>query len=144
AQGALADIVALATTKMPLLARQPLATSPLFQRDPAAAATQRRAARSLTYSDADIRWAIGGGREALSPHDRAHIRATAAWATTIAASTAETAYHGGGGTAVYDASPLERRMRDVHAVTQHFLVRPDTFTTAGALLTGQEADVLVF
>ena len=35
-------------------------------------------------------------------------------------------------------------LRDIHTLTQHFIVRPDTLTTAGAVLAGQEPDVPVF
>jgi len=54
------------------------------------------------------------------------------------------AYRAGGGGAIYATSPLQRRLRDIDALTQHFLVRRDTMTTAGAILAGQEIDVPVF
>ncbi|HEY1281929.1 MAG TPA: hypothetical protein VGF22_19760, partial [Acidimicrobiales bacterium] len=60
------------------------------------------------------------------------------------AAVVDTAYRSGGGSSIYVASPLQRRLRDIHAVTQHFLVRPDTFTTAGAVLAGRDIDVMVF
>jgi hypothetical protein len=75
---------------------------------------------------------------------RARIRSTAAWATARAAAVVDFAYHAGGGTSLYAHSPLQRRLRDIHAITQHFLIRPDTLTTAGAVLAGQDIDVLVF
>ena len=53
----------------------------------------------------------------------------------------DTAYTAGGGSALYSTSPLQRRLRDVHAVTQHFAVKRDTFTLAGAVLAGQDVDV---
>jgi hypothetical protein len=43
-----------------------------------------------------------------------------------------------------ECNPLQRRFRDVHAITQHFLVKLDTLTTAGAVLAGAEADLAVF
>jgi hypothetical protein len=54
------------------------------------------------------------------------------------------AYRAGGGGSVYAESSLQRRLRDINAVTQHFLVRPDTLTTAGAIFAGQEVSVRVF
>jgi hypothetical protein len=45
---------------------------------------------------------------------------------------------------VYADCPLQRRWRDVHAIIQHFLVKPDTLTTAGAVLAGQDLNVMVF
>ena len=71
-------------------------------------------------------------------------RASAAWATERATHVVDTAQRFGGGTAVYADSPLQRRLRDIHTLTQHFIVRPDTLTTAGAVLAGQEPDVPVF
>ena len=42
---------------------------------------------------------------------------------------------------MYLSSPLQRRLRDVHAVTQHFAVKADTYTKAGAVLAGQDVDL---
>ena len=61
-----------------------------------------------------------------------------------APSVVETAYRAGGGTAIYAECALQRRLRDVHAVTQHFLVRRDTLVTAGAILAGQSPEIMVF
>jgi alkylation response protein AidB-like acyl-CoA dehydrogenase len=66
------------------------------------------------------------------------------WATDHAAAVVDTAYHAGGGSSLYADCPLQRRLRDVHALTQHFLVRRDTLTTAGAVLAGQAVTVPVF
>lgn len=35
-------------------------------------------------------------------------------------------------------------VRDVNTITQHFLVRLDTLTTAGAILAGQELELPIF
>ena len=67
--------------------------------------------------------------------------APATWVTATAAQVVDTAYTAGGGTALYSNCPLQRRLRDVHAVTQHFVVKPDTFTLAGAVLAGQDVDL---
>jgi hypothetical protein len=39
---------------------------------------------------------------------------------------------------------LQRRLRDVQTLRQHFLVRAETFTPAGAILAGQDPAVMVF
>jgi alkylation response protein AidB-like acyl-CoA dehydrogenase len=75
------------------------------------------------------------------PELRARVRSAATWATGAAAEVVEAAYTAGGGSALYLTSPLQRRLRDVRAVTQHFAVKPDTLTLAGAVLAGQEADL---
>ena len=144
ARGALDDVTALSAGKTPLLSEAPLAANPLFQHELAIADTELRAARSLLHADAGEAWqaALDGGE--LTLEQRAHIRATGAWVTTRAAAAVDVAYRAAGSSSLYLDSPLQRRLRDIHALTQHFLVRPDTLTTAGAVLAGQEHDLTLF
>jgi alkylation response protein AidB-like acyl-CoA dehydrogenase len=144
AQGALDDIVALATDKVPLLAPQPLADNALFQFELATADTELRAARGLLYETAELLWATAAARRSPTLVERARARAAAVWATERAAAAVGAAYRAGGGTSIYADCPLQRRLRDVHATTQHFLVKRDTLTTAGAVLAGRDIDVPVF
>ena len=144
AQGALDDIVALATAKVPLLAPAPLAANPRFQYELAHADTELRAARTYLYEMAERAWDAASNHAEFTLEQLSRLRAASVWATTRAAAVVDFAYSAGGGTSLYDDSPLQRRQRDVHAVTQHFIVRPDTLTTAGAILAGQDVDVMVF
>jgi indole-3-acetate monooxygenase len=144
AQGALDDIVALAVDKVPLLAHGPLAASPLFQFELATADTELRAARALVYETAEAAWEAATRAAPFTLEQRARIRAAAVWATERAAAVVSAAYRSGGGSSVYADCPLQRRLRDIHAVTQHFLVKRDTLTTAGAILAGQDVQVMVF
>jgi len=75
-----------------------------------------------------------------APKSRENASSTA----TGSAAPPETAYRSGGGTAIYRTCPLERRLRDVHALQQHFIVRSNTMTTAGAVLLGRDVDVPLF
>ncbi len=52
----------------------------------------------------------------------------------------DVAYGLGGGSAIYETSPLQRRFRDVHAATQHMLVGPSTWELGGRSLLGLEFD----
>jgi alkylation response protein AidB-like acyl-CoA dehydrogenase len=144
AQGALEDILTLSATKVPLLAHTRLATNPLFQHQLGAVDAKLRAARGLLYADAAAAWgtAVAGGE--FTPEHRARMRSAITWAATTAASVVDMAYHAGGGSAIYAGNPLQRRFRDIHALTQHFLVKLDTLTTAGAVLAGADADLTVF
>jgi alkylation response protein AidB-like acyl-CoA dehydrogenase len=144
ARAALDDIVALATAKVPLLAPAPLATNPLFQFDLATSDIELNAARALLYETAASAWDTASSGAPFTLEQRGRARATAAWATAKAADAVDTAYRAGGGTSLYRDSPLQRRLRDVHALTQHFLVKKDTLTTAGAILAGQDPAVLIF
>lgn len=144
AEGSLEDILALAANKVPLLAHTSLAANPLFQHQLGAADAKLRAARALLYADAASVWATAVARAVFTPHQRARIRSTATWAAATAASVVDAAYTAGGGSSLYSDHPLQRRFRDIHALTQHFLVKLDTLTTAGAVLAGAEVDLTVF
>ena len=144
AQGALDDIVAVAADKVPLFESRPLAANPTFQLELAIADTELSAARALIYETAEAAWEAATGAAELTLQQRARIRAAAVWATERAADVVRAAYRAGGGGSIHAASPLQRRLRDINALTQHFLVRRDTLTTAGAILAGQDVDVMVF
>ena len=144
AQGALDDIHAIAAGKVPLLASAPLAANPHFQFELATADTELRAARALLYESAESAWETVTTGGELTLHQRARIRAAGVWVTARSVAVVEAAYRSGGGSSIYVDCPLQRRLRDVHAVTQHFAVKPDTLTTAGAVLAGQDVTVPVF
>ncbi len=141
ARGALDEIVALAADKTPMLAEGTLATNPLFQHDLAEADARLRAACTLVYADAEDAWSTAYISVPFTVQQRARIRATTTWAVGMATSVVDFAYAAGGGTSIYSSSPLQRRLRDIRALQQHFLVKPDTFTKVGAVLAGQEVDV---
>lgn len=144
AHGALDDILAIAAQKVPLFAGAPLAANPLFQVELATADTELRAARALLYEAAESAWATAADGASFSLQQRARLRAAAVWVTARAAAVVEAAYRAGGGSSIYADCPLQRRLRDVNAVTQHFLVKRDTLTTAGAILAGQDVNPAIF
>ena len=144
AQAALDDAVGLAGRRVPLLADAPLAADALFQADLATADTELCAARALLNESAASLWATAVSGGPLGMPQRARTRAAAAWVVRRAVAVVETAYRSGGGSAIYTTCPLERRLRDIHTLQQHFIVRPNTMTTAGAVLLGRDVDVLLF
>lgn len=144
ARGALDDILSLAAGRVPLLHAQTLSTDPTFHRELAAADTELGAARALIHEMARAAWEAAGSASGFTPPLRARVRAAAVWATWHAADVVRAAYRAGGGGALYSVSPLQRRLRDIDALTQHFLVRGDTLTSAGAILAGQDPGVMVF
>jgi alkylation response protein AidB-like acyl-CoA dehydrogenase len=141
AEGALAEVTTLATAKVPMFADAALAASPLFRYRLGEASAHLRAARSLLDAETAAVSASARAGEEPTPEQRAGVRSAATWATGAAAAVVDAAYAAGGGTALYATSPLQRRLRDVRAVTQHFAVKPDTLTLAGAVLAGQEVDI---
>jgi alkylation response protein AidB-like acyl-CoA dehydrogenase len=144
AQGALDDVISLAAGKTPLLAPTSLAANPRFQHVLGTADVQLRAARSLLLAEAAALSAASQAGGELTMALRARARSAGVHAVTAAAGVVDAAYRAGGGTALYDSSPLQRRLRDSRALTQHFLVKDDTLTACGAVLAGLDPDVEVF
>ncbi len=144
AAGALDDILGLAGDKVPLLSPGTLATSPTFHSDLAAADARLRSARALHDQTVGAVWEAAVSGAAFTNQLRARARLDSVWAVEQAVEVVEFAYRAGGGSALYDSSPLQRRLRDVHAVTQHFIVRPDVFAAAGQVLAGLEPPGPVF
>jgi indole-3-acetate monooxygenase len=144
AEGALDDISAMAGTRVPLLAPGALAANPTFHQRLATADTDIRGARALLRDTATSVWATAVAGTEPTLEERARARATAVWVVERCAAAVEAAYLAGGSAALYADCSLQRRIRDVLALRQHFLVRADTMATAGALLAGQPLPVPIF
>lgn len=144
AAGALDDLQEAVAAKVPMLTRAPLCADPEFQHALAMADADVRAARALLATTVHGVWerAVAG----RTPEENTHARdrAAAAWISDRCAAVVDVAYSFGGATVIFTDHPLQRRWRDVHALTQHFLVAPRTFTAAGSVLSGQGVPVPVF
>lgn len=140
AQGALDDVVDLAAGKVPMFAESTLAANPLFQNQLGEMSAALRAARTLLHHDAGEAWTMALDGDEFDDVVRARFRSDMTWIANTAASVVDVAYRAGGGSALYLRSPLQRRLRDIHTLTQHFGLKLDTFTLAGAVLAGQEVD----
>jgi alkylation response protein AidB-like acyl-CoA dehydrogenase len=71
---------------------------------------------------------------------RLGLRLAATHATRTAAGIARTMYDLGGGSAIYEGSPLQRRFRDAHTATAHFQVNAATWELTGRLLLDQPTE----
>ncbi len=139
AEGAIDDIAALAKAgKRYKFADQDLRDSQVFHHELGRAAAEVRAARALLYAQADQHWALGlaGGLDATAAVDGGQALA---WIGAACARAADACYTLGGSSVVYESSPLQRRLRDIHAVTQHATLNQRQFAFAGALLAGHPA-----
>jgi alkylation response protein AidB-like acyl-CoA dehydrogenase len=141
AEGALAEVITLASAKVPMFAPAELAANPWFRHELGRASAILHAVDTVLAADVASAWARAEAGDEFSPDVLAGLRGTTTWATTAAAEVVDIAYTTGGGSALYRSSPLQRRLRDVRAVTQHFALKPDTFTLVGAVLAGQDVDI---
>ncbi|NNE10667.1 MAG: hypothetical protein HKN41_00295 [Ilumatobacter sp.] len=138
ARRALDELVDLAAAKTPQFSTRSLAESSYAQTEFARAEVAWRAARALLHQEVGDAWARATAGEAVSVDDRVAMRLAAAHAAATSVTVVDAAWTLAGGTAVYDASPLGRCVRDVHVVTQHIMVAPKLHETLGKRLLGVE------
>ncbi len=136
ARGAIGDLVELAAGKVPAMATRTLADQPDTQIRLARAEAALRAARALVDDAVGQAWEQATDRHDVDLESRAGLRLAASHAMTTAAGVVGEMYSLGGGSSVYESSPLQRRHRDIHVATQHMLVNPSTWEFAGRVLLG--------
>lgn len=140
ARGAIDDLIELATVKVGQGSSRTLAQRPATWSAVAQAEASLRAARALFYQAIDEAWDAADSTEPVSTDLRLGLRLAATHAVRTAADVAREMYDLGGGSAIYDTSPLQRRFRDAHSATAHFQVNPATWELTGRLLLDQPTE----
>ena len=77
----------------------------------------------------------------MSVAQRIGLRLAATHAAGEAAGAVDLMYTAGGGSSIYDSSPLQRRLRDVRVATQHMMIGPPTLELTGRILLGLPTDL---
>jgi alkylation response protein AidB-like acyl-CoA dehydrogenase len=140
ARGAIDDLTALAVDKVGQGSSRTLAQRSATWSVVAQSEASLRAARVLYYEAVESAWAAAQAPEPVSLDLRLGLRLAATHAVRTAAVVARDMYDLGGGSAIYEGSPLQRRFRDAHTATAHFQVNPATWELTGRLLLGQPTD----
>jgi alkylation response protein AidB-like acyl-CoA dehydrogenase len=141
ARAAIDDLIELAGGKVPTGSARALAERPVTQARIAQAEATLLSARAFLYEAIASAWDAAESSGTVSVEARAALRLAATHATAASASAVDTAYDLGGGTAIYETSPLQKRFRDVHAATQHMLIGPSTWELTGRLMLGLPSDI---
>ena len=138
ARGAVDELMELAAGKVGTGQTRTLAERPATQGAVAQAEASLEAARSFYYEAIEAAWAAAGeGR--VETELRLGLRLAATHAVRTSAEVASAMYDLGGGTAIYESSPLQRRFRDANTATAHFQVSPPTWELMGRVLLGLPA-----
>jgi alkylation response protein AidB-like acyl-CoA dehydrogenase len=141
AEGAVDELVDLANTgRHQLRAPAPMRDSEVFQHELGRIVGDLRAAQALLQVQATSHW-----RHALAGtlRDEALVTQgtqTATWIATTCVRVADACFALGGGSVLYDASPLQRRLRDLHAAAQHAIAQQRNYASAGRLILSSAGD----
>lgn len=136
AQGALDACIELAHSKRPIGTTELLRDRPPFQVRLAEAVALVRSARAWLHTAVQQTWEGLLARGQVTFEERADLLLAGANATRSAAAAVDSVYTVAGGTANYRRSPLQRALRDIHALTQHIATAPHQYESAGRMLLG--------
>jgi indole-3-acetate monooxygenase len=140
ARGALDEAIALAAGKTPTGSTRLLAERATTQAQLARAEASMRSARAFLLETIATAWEAARADGEVPLRDRALLRLASTQATHASALAVDVAHELGGGSSIYESSPLERRFRDVHAATQHMAIAPATWELAGRVLLDLPTD----
>jgi alkylation response protein AidB-like acyl-CoA dehydrogenase len=135
AEGAVDELVALANTgRKQFRAPHPMRESEWFQSELGRVAAELRAARAFLQIQAENYWwhALTGtlGDEALVTQ----ATQTSTWLACTCTGIADVCFALGGSSALYESSPLQRRLRDLRTAAQHANAQQRNYMSAGKLL----------
>jgi alkylation response protein AidB-like acyl-CoA dehydrogenase len=136
ARRAIDELLTLAGSKTPMGAMNKLRERAVVQYEIAQAEARLRSARAWLYEITAQIWEQSVRGDETSMYDRAVLRSACAHAAIEASRAIDIAYTLGGGTSLYETSVLQRCMRDGHAATQHVMLAPHNYETAGRLMLG--------
>ncbi|MCB0984611.1 MAG: acyl-CoA dehydrogenase family protein [Ilumatobacteraceae bacterium] len=133
---AIDEILALGVDKRPQFSQRTIAQMGTNQSDLARAEARLSAARAYLFDEVGQAWQAVLAGQHVDVDRRARMRLAGAHAAETAAAVVDTAYTMAGGTSVFEASALQRCLRDVHVATQHIMVAPRLYETMGKHLFG--------
>jgi len=140
---ALEEFIDLAGGKQPTGSRRTLAERALVQREVARARADLQSALAFMRESIEDAWSVASRGGRLDTAVKARLRLAAVNATHRSVGAVDALYQAAGGTAIYESSPLQRCLRDVHVTTQHIMVADPVFELAGRVELGLDPKSLL-
>jgi len=140
ARASIRELVRTAAEKKRYGTSVTLANRPHSQIEVAAAEARLRSARAFFYETIETAWSLALEGVPASLQVRRDMRLATTHAVQSSVQVVDAMYTLAGGGAVYESSPLQRQLRDVHVASQHIMVSSNTLETIGQLLLGTEAN----
>jgi indole-3-acetate monooxygenase len=142
AEAVVGNLIDLASTgRQQVQSPVPMRDSDIFKFELGRVVADLRAARALLQAQVASHWhhAVAGTR--FGEAQLAESSQAAAWTTTTCVRVADVCFALAGGSAVYESSPLQRRLRDVHVAGQHARLQQRHYVSAGQQLLARPGEV---
>ncbi len=138
AEGSLDDLVAMARTgRQQLRAAVSMQESEIFQYQLGRTAADVRAARTALQAQAASHWQHALAGTLKTPELTVEATQSGVWISATCCRAVDACFTLGGGSALYESSPLQRRLRDMHTAAQHASVQQRHYVDGGRLLLGK-------
>jgi indole-3-acetate monooxygenase len=135
AEGALDEILGVAKGgRQQLMATTQMRDSELFQAELGRVEADLNAARAYLQVQAASHWSHALDETLEKEPFSTQTTQTAAWVGATCVRVANDCFALGGGSAVYESSPLQRRLRDLLAASQHVIAQRRQYVASGKLL----------
>ncbi|MBC6624494.1 acyl-CoA dehydrogenase family protein [Pseudomonas carnis] len=144
ARHALDSLCDLAKVRTPQFSGKTLDQRPGTQQAIAKAEAGLRSARAFLMESVRQAWNEAEQQGVIALEKRRDIRLATTYAVEIARNIVTSMYQLGGGSSIFDSSPLQQCLRDIHVVTQHFMVSESTYEVVGRLFLGLDTNVSMF
>jgi indole-3-acetate monooxygenase len=136
ARAGLDAFIPMAGTKASMLAAKPLRDNAVVQSKIAIAEAQWQSSRAYLMATLDDIWDAASRGTTFTLQQRAALRLAAVHTVHQSKKVVETAYHLAGGSAIFEHQSFERRLRDIHAVTQQVQGQFINYELVGQVLLG--------
>jgi len=142
AEAVVSNLIDLAATgRRQVQSRVPMQDSETFQFEFGRVVADLRATRAFLKSQSASHWhhAVSGtlkGEALLAESSQAAV-----WTTTTCVRVADACFALAGSSAVYENSPLQRRLRDLHVAGQHARLQQRHYVSAGEQLLARRGEV---
>lgn len=138
ARAAIDELTGKLGGKVSIVGGGKLIDRPQVQIEVARAEAQLHAARSWFYETTEEVWSAACAGKPVTPALGARLRLAAIHAARTGSDVAQSMFRLAGTSAIYNAHPLSRHVRDAMVVAQHAFLSEGHYQAAGRILTGGE------
>jgi alkylation response protein AidB-like acyl-CoA dehydrogenase len=136
ARGLIDAFLALPATKTSRGAAKPLRENNVVQSQLAQSEARWHSARAFLHTTLDEVYDHVVRHGEMTEHQGAMIRLASTWSINQAREAVNTLFHCAGSAAVFEDQPFERRLRDIHTVSQQAQGRQLHYESVGQILLG--------
>ena len=136
ARGLIDAFLALPATKVSRGAAKPMRENNVVQSQLAQSEAKWHSARAFLHSTLDEIYAYVVQHGEMTEHHAAMLRLTTTWAIQQSREAVNTLFHCAGSAAVFEEQPFERRLRDIHTVSQQAQGRQLHYESVGQIMLG--------